>query len=202
METVLTEGIGAVGGDVGSDVVSDDEGKDMEHEHADEIKAEEALFLLVGADEVGKRDKEEYEVEKDQGPPEPPDALVKFRGSKKHQDLLSSLIVKDKSFILSEEQVDRCNNGEESENESISSSVLDRGYIEEDDKSDICSGRRLSDVKIEELGERSSSSSEIHSILYNSSGQPHRRAIVHPCFNLSMVLVVEIRPETVNLPVN
>ncbi|KAH6824002.1 hypothetical protein C2S53_019451 [Perilla frutescens var. hirtella] len=202
METVLAEGIGAVGGDVGSDVAGDDEGKDEEHEHTDEIETEEALFLLVGADKVGESDKEECEVEKDQGPPKPPDALVKFRGSKKHQDLRSPLVVKDKSFILSEEQVDRCNNGEESENESISSSVLDGGYIEEDGKSDICSGRRLSDVKIEELGGRSCSSSEIHSTLYNSSGRHHRRAIVRPCFNLSMVLVVEIRPETVNLPVN
>ncbi|KAH6830728.1 hypothetical protein C2S53_010070 [Perilla frutescens var. hirtella] len=77
----------------------------------------------------------------------------KFRGSKKHQDLQSPLIVKDESFILSEEQVDQCNNGEESEHGSISSSVSDGGCREEDGKSDICSDRRLSDVKIEGKGE-------------------------------------------------
>lgn len=86
----------------------------------------------------------------------------KFRGAKKQQDFQSREIVKDGSFILSEEQVDQYNNGEESENKSISSSSssssVSEGHREEEDgKSDICSDRRLSDVieeaKIEDKGE-------------------------------------------------
>lgn len=81
VEAVLAEG--HAGGSVGAAVARDDECEDEEdeeeddeHEHADEVEAEEALLLPVGADEAGEGDEEECDAEEDEGPPEPTDALV------------------------------------------------------------------------------------------------------------------------------
>ncbi|GER35978.1 atypical CYS HIS rich thioredoxin 2 [Striga asiatica] len=52
------------------------EEEDDEDEHTDEVEAEEALLLPVGADESGEGDEQEGEAEDDERPPEPVDALV------------------------------------------------------------------------------------------------------------------------------
>lgn len=80
-EAVLAEGGG--GGGVGAGVAGGDEGEDEEDEeeededeHTDEVEAEEAFLLPIGADEASEGDEEECYSDEDERPAEPPDALV------------------------------------------------------------------------------------------------------------------------------
>lgn len=80
-EAVLVEG--HAGDGVGAGVAGDDEGEDEEdeeeddeHEHADQVEPQEALLLPVGPHEARQGHQEEGDADEDEGPPEPPDALV------------------------------------------------------------------------------------------------------------------------------
>ena len=54
----------------------EDEEEEDEDEHTDEVEAEEAFLLPIGADEASEGDEEECYSDEDERPAEPPDALV------------------------------------------------------------------------------------------------------------------------------